>query len=254
MLIIILLPLILGWFAGYLINYISDTLPVTRRLSHPECPHCHAPYTWKDYFSSSKCPACKKNRSARTLIVQAVITVVSILLWFIPNPRLPYLLGFPLIVFLTMVLVMDLEHRLILHPVSWTGAVLGLLIGTIIHSHGSTLGQGLLNTLIGGAFGFGVMLIFYFLGEAYVRYMSKKRGMSSDEVALGFGDVNLSGILGMLLGWPAIVVGLFFGILAGGVVSLVIILWMLISKKYRAFTAIPYAPFLILGAIFLIYL
>jgi len=78
--------------------------------------------------------------------------------------------------------------------------------------------------------------------------------MSSDEVALGFGDVNLSGILGMLLGWPAIVVGLFFGILAGGVVSLVIILWMLISKKYRAFTAIPYAPFLILGAIFLIYL
>jgi hypothetical protein len=29
---------------------------------------------------------------------------------------------------------------------------------------------------------------------------------------------------------------------------------MLISKKYKAFTAIPYAPFLILGLLILLYL
>ena len=73
-------------------------------------------------------------------------------------------------------------------------------------------------------------------------------------MALGFGDVNLSGILGLLLGWPAITVGLLFAVLAGGLISLFIILGMLVTKKYKAFTAIPYAPFLILSALFLLYI
>ncbi len=94
------------------------------------------------------------------------------------------------------------------------------------------------------------MLVFYFGGELYIKHMSKKRGLAADEVALGFGDVNLSGILGLLLGWRAIFACLFFAILAGGLVGLVITLGMLIAKKYKAFTAIPYAPFLILSAIY----
>jgi leader peptidase (prepilin peptidase)/N-methyltransferase len=97
------------------------------------------------------------------------------------------------------------------------------------------------------------MFVLYYLGELYVRRMSKKRGIPTDEVALGFGDVSLSGILGLLMGWPAILACLLFAVLAGGLVSLVIILGMLAAKKYKAFTAIPYAPFLILSAIFLLY-
>ena len=97
------------------------------------------------------------------------------------------------------------------------------------------------------------MLVFYFLGEFFVKRMAKKRGLSSDEVALGFGDVNLSGILGLLLGWQLIFVCLFFAILVGGLVSLVIIVGMLIAKKYKAFTAIPYAPFLILSAVYFLF-
>jgi leader peptidase (prepilin peptidase)/N-methyltransferase len=78
--------------------------------------------------------------------------------------------------------------------------------------------------------------------------------MPTDEVALGFGDVNFAGILGLLLGWPGISAGLLFTVLAGGLISLLIILGMLITKKYKAFTAIPYAPFLILSAFYLLYL
>ena len=182
------------------------------------------------------------------------MTVALVLLWIFPNPRLPFLLGLLLLVYLAVVLVIDLEHKLILHPVSLVGAVLGLGIGITLNSYGTTVVNGLVNTLIGGVFGFGVMLVLYFIGEAYVRYMSKKRGLPSDEVALGFGVVILAGILGLLLGWPAIIVGLFFAILVGGLVSLILVIRMLISKKYKAFTAIPYAPFLILGALFLIFI
>jgi leader peptidase (prepilin peptidase)/N-methyltransferase len=163
-----------------------------------------------------------------------------------PRPGFPFALAFPLLVYLAVVLVIDLEHRLILHPVSITGAVLGLGMGIYLQ-------RSIVPVLIGGAAGFGIMFVLYYLGELYVRQMAKRRGISIDEVALGFGDVSLAGILGLLMGWPAILVGLFFAVLAGGLVSLVIILGMLAARKYKAFTAIPYAPFLILSAVAILY-
>ena len=250
----LIIPLILGWLSGWLVNYLADVLPITRKLGRPTCPHCQAPSRWVDYLSFQKCTACGKRRAIRIPIVQVVMIVASALLWIFPRSWLPFPLAFPLLAYLTLVLVIDLEHRLVLHPISLVGAVIGLGIGIYLHSHHTTVMAGLLNTLIGGAFGFGVMLVLYFIGEWYVRRMSQKRNLSPDEVALGFGDVNLAGILGLLLGWPAISGGLLFAVFAAGLVSLGIVVGMLISKKYKAFTTIPYAPFLILSAIYLLYL
>ena len=97
------------------------------------------------------------------------------------------------------------------------------------------------------------MLVLFFLGEIYLRFLSKKRGEPIDEVALGFGDVNLGGVLGLILGWPGISAGLLFAILMGGLVSGGYLIYTMASKRYRPNTAIPYAPFLILGAMLLLY-
>jgi leader peptidase (prepilin peptidase)/N-methyltransferase len=239
---IIIVVVVLGWLGGWLVNYLADVLPITRSFSRPLCATCGHAYPWADFLLFRNCPSCGTRRSWRSLIVQAVMTVVPVALWIFSRP-LPFPLAFVLLIYLALVLIIDLEHRLILHPVSLVGLVLGLGIGIYMHN--------LVPTLLGGVAAFGVMLVFYYIGELYVRLMAKKRGLSSDEVALGFGDVNLSGILGLLLGWPSIVVGLMFAVLAGGVVSLFIILGMVISKKYKAFTAIPYAPFLILSSLIL---
>jgi leader peptidase (prepilin peptidase) / N-methyltransferase len=248
------LPLLLGWIAGWFVNYLADVLPVTRKFSRPICPQCQSSFKWTDYLFFAKCKSCGKRRIIRTIIIQIVMTFTPVLLWMYPRAWLPFPLACLLMIYLAIVLVIDLEHRLILHSVSLAGAVLGLGIGIYMNSYHSTLLNGIEKTLLGGAFGFGIMLVFYFAGEWYVRRMSKQRGLSPDEVALGFGDVNLSGILGMLLGWPAILPGLLFAVFAGGLVSLGIIAGMLITKKYKAFTAIPYAPFLILGALYLIFI
>jgi leader peptidase (prepilin peptidase)/N-methyltransferase len=132
-----------------------------------------------------------------------------------------------------------------MHPVSITGAILGLGIGTYAH--------GLVSTLLGGAFGFGSMLLLYYLGEVFTRYMSKRRGELVDEVALGFGDVNLCGVTGLLLGWPVILAGILFTIFAGGIGSILVIAFMLIRKRYNAFTPIPYAPFLVFSILFYLF-
>jgi prepilin signal peptidase PulO-like enzyme (type II secretory pathway) len=251
--ILLVVPIVLGWLSGWLVNYLTDMLPTSHNLNRPLCNACQTQYTWADYLLFNKCRNCGKRSSLRRIIVQAGMTAFSFLLWVYPRHVLPYGLALLLLIYLVIVLIIDLEHRLILHPVSITGAALGLGIGIYLRGQAS-ITNGIISTLLGGAAGFGTMLIFYFLGELFVKRMAKKRGLSSDEVALGFGDVNLSGILGLMLGWQAIFACLFFAILAGGLVSLFLIIGMLIAKKYKAFTAIPYAPFLIISAIFFLYL
>jgi leader peptidase (prepilin peptidase) / N-methyltransferase len=250
---ILVIPFLLGWLSGWLVNYLADTLPVSRSFSHPACPNCKTPYTWSDYLLFRNCTSCNQRRITRTFFAQAVLTITPVLIWIFPHPGFPFIMALILFIYLSLVFVIDLEHRLILHPVSLIGVVLAFGIGIYLRSATSIL-HGITSTIFGGAVGFGIMLLFYFIGEWYVRYMSKKRGMPTDEVALGFGDVNLSGILGLLLGWPAICAGLLFAVLAGGFTSLFLILRMLLTKKYKPFTAIPYAPFLILSALFLTYL
>jgi leader peptidase (prepilin peptidase)/N-methyltransferase len=239
---IIILVVILGWLAGWLVNYLADVLPETLTLSHPVCKKCQRPYRWSDYLLFRNCHSCGARRSWRSLITQAAMTVVPLILLIFPRP-LPFPLAFVLLIYLVLVMIVDLEHREILLSMNLVGLVLGLGIGIYMHK--------LVPTLLGGMAGFGVMLIFYYIGVLFVRWMAKSRGLPADEVALGFGDVNMSGILGLLLGWPSIVVGLMFAVLAGGLVSLMIILGMVIAKKYKAFKAIPYAPFLILSALIL---
>lgn len=249
---LVIVSLLIGWLCGWLVNYLADVLPATRSFSRPACPRCQAAYPWPGYFLLRKCPACGTPRKARALAVQGLMTVASLLIWLFPRPILSYPLAMLLLTYFVVVAVIDLEHRVVLHPVSLFGALLGLGTGTYLRSIPS-LANGLTTTLIGGAVGFGVMLAFFYLGELYVRRMAKKKGLPADEVALGFGDVYLAGIIGLALGWPAIIAGLFFAVLAGGLVSLIIIAAMLIQKRYRAFTAIPYAPFLILAAIYLLF-
>ena len=74
-----------------------------------------------------------------------------------------------------------------------------------------------------------------------------------EKEALGYGDVLISAIIGFLFGWPGILAVLVGAIILGGLVSLSIILIQLIRKKYQPFSAIPYAPFLIICALGILY-
>lgn len=60
---------------------------------------------------------------------------------------------------------------------------------------------------------------------------------------IGFGDVKLAIVLGLLLGWPNIIVGLFLSFVAGAVWGIAA---MIVGKKKLA-SQLPFAPFLILG-------
>jgi leader peptidase (prepilin peptidase)/N-methyltransferase len=240
------LLLVLGWLAATALNYLSDVLPTNRKFTAITCPNCQHKTKWLDYLLLRKCTDCGQKRSPRAWIVQITTPVVAVIVWFFPPQILGAYLAFVVFFYLDLVFIMDAEHRIILHPVSIAGAILAIPLGIWLN--------GWLKTLIGGIAGFGFMLALYYFGALFSRLVSRARNQPIDEIALGFGDVNLSGVLGLMLGWPRIWVNLLFAIVLGGLVSGGYILFMLLRKRYQAFTAIPYAPFLIIAAVVLFYL
>jgi leader peptidase (prepilin peptidase)/N-methyltransferase len=242
----IVLAAILGWLCGVLVNYLADVLPVTRRFSVPVCTACEKPRSLVDVFLLRSCSACHAKRSLRSWGVQIFFLATSVYLFLNPPARLGYIAGIGLLAFFGVIFVIDLEYRLVLHPVSLAGAAIGLVVGI--------WQKGLEVTLIGGAAGFAIMFGLYYLGIQFNKLMARIRHQEIDEVALGFGDVNLAGVVGLMLGWPEIVGGLLLAILLGGAVSLLIIVGMALLRRYKAMMAIPYAPFILLGAVIFLYI
>ncbi len=237
---------LLGWLGGILVNYLADILPNLRRLKRPVCVFCFEPQPLVNYlFWPRSCHQCQKHRPWRVWIIELSYILISIWFWQNPHPVLGYYFSLVLMLFFGVVLVVDVEHRLILHPVSITGALLGFGLGWRLH--------GFWLTVLGGAVGFASMYLLYILGGIFGRWLAKRRGETLNEVALGFGDVNLSGVLGLLLGWPGIVGGLILAVLIGGLVSFVYLIGMLVTRKYRNFATVPYGPFLVASAILLIF-
>ena len=242
----LIIAILLGVVAGWLVNYLSDVLPTQRRLSRPVCNQCGTVFHWQDYFILRTCPECKQARTWRTYIVLIAAMVLSAVVWVSSPPQFGYWFSLLVLTYFGVVFVIDVEHRLILHMVSIVGAVIGLIAG--IASNGLT------NTLIGGLAGLGIMLLFYLFGVLFARYRARKLGVNDDEEALGFGDVILAGVIGLMVGWPHILIGLLVAILAGGVISLLIIIVLSALKRFESmnvFTA--YGPYLILGATLLMF-
>jgi prepilin signal peptidase PulO-like enzyme (type II secretory pathway) len=241
-----ILAIIPGWLFGVVVNYLADVLPLRRRLTKPFCIVCDTDQNWINYLVwPRQCPNCQQRRSIRVWIVELFFIICSVFISISPPHKIGYWLGMVVLAYFGVVVLIDLQYRLIMHPVSLFGVALGLVVGF--------LRVGWMRTLIGGVAGFVLMWLIYQLGVLLMKLINRRRGQPVNDVAFGFGDVNLSGVLGLMLGWPLILVGLVVAVLIGGLVSLIYILVMLVTRRYQAFAALPYGPFLVLGAVVLIY-
>ncbi len=68
---------------------------------------------------------------------------------------------------------------------------------------------------------------------------------------MGFGDVKLAFLLGLVLGFPKIIISLYLAFLTGAFIGLILILW---RKKASIKDTIPFGPFLVTGSIISLFL
>jgi leader peptidase (prepilin peptidase)/N-methyltransferase len=66
---------------------------------------------------------------------------------------------------------------------------------------------------------------------------------------MGFGDVKLVVFIGLLLGWPQTLTGIFYGVVLAGVVSIGVIV---LNRSIRG--TIAYGPYLAIGALIMLFM
>jgi prepilin signal peptidase PulO-like enzyme (type II secretory pathway) len=126
--------------------------------------------------------------------------------------------------FFLLIAIMDLKYRLVLNVLVYPAAAIALLV------HCIPPGRDTLIALLGGAFGLAP-----FLAAALL----KPEG-------IGAGDVKLAALIGLIVGFPQVMIALIVAVLAGGIVAMSLFL----VRGWKLGNYIPYAPFLCLGAVF----
>lgn len=230
---------LMGLFVGGLINVLADDLPARVRPQRPHCPRCgyvYGPIRWLAvgrYIQGGACPNCELPTRRRALRVElSTILVFALLPWLI-SPVTDLIIYSVYVAVLILIVVIDLEHRLILHVVTFPTTAFALLASFLLTDNT------FLSALLGAIVGF----LFF-----YVAYLVGQRLFGPG--ALGFGDVTMAAMLGAMLGFHRIFFALILAILLGGLWSLVGILSGRISRN----TYFAYGPFLaVAGALAIVW-
>jgi len=233
--------LLLGFISGFLVNHLSDCLPLHKTILSPVCVNCEKKQAPGSYLLGKKCMECQQPKSIR---FRLVMYLTPILFLFLPIANYSWF-GFwiesALITYFILILVIDIEHRLILTPLILCGIFLGLIFG--FNS------IGLAKSVLGGIAAFLIFIFIYYSGKKLIGLFGNKLKITEIDDPIGFGDIYLAAITGLILGWPAVLLGLFGAVVSAGLYSAVYILLMLLQGNYRPFKTIPYGPFIILGMV-----
>ena len=245
---------VLGTIIGSFLNVLIDRLSLGKNpwKGRSHCDFCKKTLQWYDLvplFSflllRGCCRYCNKRLSWQYPIVElftglmfaflysfAIQSIINNQQLTIPNSQLnislypiPYTLVPLLIVFSSflVIFVADLKYWTIPDEMVISSGIGSLLLRLTT----LTLTPEFIFSGLGASLFF---LIIYLV--------TRGRGM-------GFGDVKLALVLGLFLGFPGIVVGLYAAFLTGATVSLILI----ILGKKRLKQRIAFGPFLILGTI-----
>jgi len=254
----ILLYALFGLLMGAFINLCADQLPRRRRLSGaPFCPYCNQSrplWAWISTIAylafKPNCRQCGAPISWRHPITELATALLFAFIWQRYGLTIYLLLYSIYSAIFVLVVVIDLEHRLILNVVIFPAWVLALL-GSFVRPEPPYFWR---LALIGWVLGYGILLVVYKFGELFVKVMSKARGKPINTVAFGYGDVRLGGFMGLVLGFPDVLLALFLGVLLGGMGgSLYWFFQAIIRRSYSLFTPIPYGPFLVAGTMAMLF-
>ena len=242
-------PVIVNWYVffigtciGSFLNVCIYRLPAGKSIVRPAsaCPACGSAIRWYDNIPlisylilRGRCRNCNASISIRYPIIELLCGLFAMASWMHYGQGLEALIYFILIAALVTIAFIDIDHRIIPDIISLPGIPLGFLSSFILPQLKWS------DSLIGIAAGGGSLLA---IAWGYQLFTGKD--------GMGGGDIKLLAMIGAFLGWK----GVLFTIMASSLVgSLVGLLVMLRSAKDMKM-ALPFGPFLAMGAIAYIFL
>lgn len=212
-----------------------------------KCPHCGKTIRALDNIPllsflllQGRCRYCKRQIAWNYPVVE-LLTGVLFAWWFLAGSALFRLTQYPFVyiqpgfwlligLLLIVVLFSDLLYGVIPDSILWIMGVVTLLYRSILTATGIMQFSDYWRSLTSG-----VATLTFFLT---LILLTGGRGM-------GMGDAKLGLVLGLLLGWPRIVVGLAASFISGAIVALA----LLVAGKKRFGQTIPFGPFLVVGTV-----
>jgi len=232
-----IVSIIFGAIVGSFLNVCIFRLPKEESIIWPgsHCPHCKKPIRFYDNIPllsylllGGKCRQCHRSISLQYPLVEGITALLSLFLIMKFGLSPTYLIYFAFVAALIVITVIDLYHQIIPDVISLPGIGVGLLASLMIPQ--ITFFNSLLGILLGGGS--------LFLIATVYQWLFKREGM-------GGGDVKMLAMIGAFLGWKAVIVTILLGSLIGSIIG--IIAMALKGKDFKY--AIPFGPFLSLGAV-----
>lgn len=231
----------LGAAVGSFLNVCIYRLPAGESVVSPpsRCPGCGSKIRPRDnvpvlswLLLRGRCRACGGRISARYPLVELLNGLLTLALFLKFGPSLTFLVLFVFCSALVAITFIDLDHQIIPDVISLPGIAVGFACSFFLPWLGWK------SSLIGIVAGGGSLLLVAWLYELF----AKKEGM-------GGGDVKLLAMMGAFLGWRAVPFIIFASSLIGSIIGVTL---MVVQRK-DAKLAIPFGPFLALGAVLYIF-
>jgi len=240
-----LILFLLGLCIGSFLNVLIDRIPKNESISgRSYCPHCKTRLSWYDLipiFSflilGRRCRYCKKPISWQYPIVEITTGLLFLLIFnfsTLGGPALGwqflnFLYYLIISCFLVVIFFSDLKYYIIpdkiIYPAIAVSSIWYFVCSIFFKIYTR---YEILNTIYSA---FGAALFFLL-----IVLVSRGKWM-------GVGDVKFAVFMGLLLGWPNILVALFLAVFLGAIIGL----GLIILGKKKLKSEIPFGPFLVTG-------
>jgi leader peptidase (prepilin peptidase)/N-methyltransferase len=233
---------LLGFIIGSFLNVCIDRLPRNKSLISPSshCDECNRRLGIIDLIPvlsylilRGRCRYCGAHIPLRVFLVEVTTGALFLLaFWRYGLTGQFGVTAFWCCVFLVIIFI-DWEHQLILDKITYPSAVIALVI-LAIHTYvpGANLlvpEATLLNGVISGAVLFAIFLLIVLFRPN----------------AMGMGDAKLVALIGLVSGFPLVILSMLIGVVLGGIVAVI----LLATKKKGRKDVIAYGTFLAIGPV-----
>jgi len=231
-----------GLCIGSFMNVCIYRIPISKSIVHPRsmCPGCGNMIKFYDNIPllsylllMGKCRHCNISISLRYPMIELMSALFAVCVLLNFGFTIEAIAYYAFISTLIVITFIDIDHQIIPDIISLPGIPIFFIASFALP--GITYKDSLIGILVGGGSLYVIAWIYYLL--------TRKEGM-------GGGDIKLLAMIGAFIGWKGVLFTIFVSSLVGTVIGIIV---MLCTRKNMKL-AVPFGPFLAIGAIIYIFM